>query len=377
MLIGATGYAVTIADGATVTLAGVTITKGSGVAIGCQGDATIILADGSVNTVTGQPGVQLPENADKTLTITVPDDGEGTGALTAIALWGSAAIGQCWYENGHATLGHLVINGGHITANADGNGAGIGGGTGYNAGCTSSIGNITINGGTVIATGYNGAGIGGGVRRGCCGNITIGGGVAKIVATTTNAEQPIGNGNNSSFCSGVTVASNLKQTYSNNGRTLTIEPGVKETAVTVGGAAVGEVVRGEDGKTLSFAVAAGTVAGDVKLDIGGVDVTKGFRVTVNGTEARAVLLAPYEVPKEEGAADGIWTENGDGTVTLNVTVVPGLYYAADSAESLDALAGPGASAPATGATTLTAPKPVGDKGFFKVWVSDAPIAADP
>ena len=26
-----------------------------------------------------------------------------------------------------------------------------------------------------------------------------------------------------------------------------------------------------------------------------------------------------------------WTDNGDGNVTLNVEVVPGLYYAADSA----------------------------------------------
>ena len=33
--------------------------------------------------------------------------------------------------------------------------------------------------------------------------------------------------------------------------------------------------------------------------------------------------------------------------------------------------------PATGATTLTVPKPVGDKGFFKVWVGDAPIPAEP
>ena len=31
----------------------------------------------------------------------------------------------------------------------------------------------------------------------------------------------------------------------------------------------------------------------------------------------------------------------------------------------------------TGAMTLVAPKPVGDKGFFKVWVSDAPISAEP
>ena len=38
---------------------------------------------------------------------------------------------------------------------------------------------------------------------------------------------------------------------------------------------------------------------------------------------------------------------------------------------------PGASMPATGATTLTVPKPVGDKGFFKVWVGDAPIPAEP
>ena len=45
-------------------------------------------------------------------------------------------------------------------------------------------------------------------------------------------------------------------------------------------------------------------------------------------------------------------------------------HAADPAESLDALAYPGASAPVTGATTLTVPKPVGGKGFFKVWVSD-------
>ena len=135
-----------------------------------------------------------------------------------------------------------------------------------------------------------------------------------------------------------------------------------------------KVVDGMDGLVEA---AAGTDADDVKLDIGGVDVTKGFRVTVNGTEARAVLLAPYEVPKEAGAPDGMWIENGDGTVTRNVTVVPGRYCAADAAESLDALACPGASAPATGATTLTAPKPVGDKGFFKVWVSDAPIAAEP
>ena len=274
--------------------------------------------------------------------------------------------------------GGVAISGGTVTATALSSwaqgAAGIG--TGYSF---QTCGRVSISGGTVVATGANGSsgemsgGTGIGTCHGNCGNITITGGHITATKGEYCPYDPIRVGEGYT----VTIASGMKQTYSNDNKTLTLEPDVKETAVTVGGAAVGEVVRGEDGKTLSFAVAAGTVVGDVKLGIGSVDVTKGFRVTVNGTEATAVLLGPYEVPKEEGAADAMWTENGDGTVTLNVTVVPGLYYAADSAESLDALMCPGASTPATGATTLTAPKPVGDKGFFKVWVSDAPIPATP
>lgn len=270
--------------------------------------------------------------------------------------------------------GGVAISGGDVTATARSSwaqgAAGIG--TGYSF---QTCGRVSISGGTVVATGANGSsgemsgGTGIGTCYGNCGNVTITGGHITATKGEYCPYDPIRVGEGYT----VTVASDMKQTYSNDNKTLTLELEIKETTVTVGGVSDVEVVRGEDGKTLSFAVAAGTDAGDIKLDIGGVDVTKGFRVTVNGTEATAVLLAPYEVQKEEGAADGIWTENGDGTVTLNVTVVPGLYYAADSAESLDALACPGASTPATGATTLTAPKPVGDKGFFKVWVSDTPF----
>ena len=39
------------------------------------------------------------------------------------------------------------------------------------------------------------------------------------------------------------------------------------------------------------------------------------------------MIAPYQA----------WTDNGDGNVTLNVEVVPGLYYAADSAATIEAL----------------------------------------
>ena len=153
-------------------------------------------------------------------------------------------------------------------------------------------------------------------------------------------------------------------------------PDAQGTQVFVNGAIV-EFERSEDGKTLTVEVPVETIAEDVPVKVGGIDVSRGFSRKVEGTVFTATLLAPYEVPKEEGAADEPWTDNGDGNVTLNIEVVPGLYYAADSAESLDALACPGADAPATGATTLTAPKPVGEKGFFKVWVSDAPIAAEP
>ena len=376
ILTNATGFGVSIADGATVTLSGMS-SKG----MTCLGNATIIIADDTENTLS------------KTLSI----GGSGTslviegstGKLTVNGSLYTPAIG-----NGGSDSGDIVVNGGTIEANGTYQASGIG-----------CAGDITINGGNITATGHEAPGIG--MRRGGsqnCGNITISGGIVnavgtrssgwngvyhynlfaiggycgeiriestitKVVATIKNG-YPIG-----TVDSPVIIAEGLKQTE--DGSTLTIEPDVKETKVTVGGSAVGEVVRGEDGRTLSFAVAAGTVADDVKLDIGGVDVTKGFRVTVDGTEARAVLLAPYAVPKEAGAADGPWTENGAGTVTLNVTVVPGLYYAAESAESLDALACPGTSEPATGETAITVPNPGGTQAFFEIWVSDAPIPAAP
>ena len=153
-------------------------------------------------------------------------------------------------------------------------------------------------------------------------------------------------------------------------------PDAQGAQIFVNGTSV-EFERSEDGKVLTATVPEATPAEEVPVKVGGVDVSRGFSRKVEGTVFTATLLPPYEVEKSEGVAEEPWSDNGDGNVTINVEVVPGLYYAADSAESLDALACPGADAPATGATTLTAPKPVGEKGFFKVWVSDAPIAADP
>ena len=60
-------------------------------------------------------------------------------------------------------------------------------------------------------------------------------------------------------------------------------------------------------------------------------MTAGFKVAIDGTTATVVLKEPYETARSEIAPYQPWTDNGDGNVTLNVGVVPGHYYAADSA----------------------------------------------
>ena len=163
---------IVIADGATVTLKGVNITdianndshKWAG--ISCLGDATIILADGTINSVKGgheyYPGIHVPVG--KTLTI------KGTGTLNAGSNGHSAGIGGGL----EIDCGNIVIEGGIINATAGGSAAGIGSGN------RGTCGNITITGGTITATGSVwGAGIGG-VQK--CGNITITEGITSVTA---------------------------------------------------------------------------------------------------------------------------------------------------------------------------------------------------
>lgn len=177
-----------IADKATVTLNGLTnnsITKDADIAgIECLGDATIILADGSTNTLKGRwwhPAVFIHEG--KTLTI------RGGGKLIADNTdnggEGAGIGGGCMYHGGN-----IVIEGGTITAKGSNTSAGIGGGE------DGTCGAITITGGMVNATGGAvAAGIGSG-NEGTSGNITIGGS-ASVTATGGDYAAGIGSG-----CSG-------------------------------------------------------------------------------------------------------------------------------------------------------------------------------
>ena len=223
-------YKISIAAGATVTLADVTINgvdneSYNWAGITCAGDAIIILK--GTNTVKGfyrnYPGILAAVG--HTLII------KGTGSLTASSNGGGAGIGGGWgaidcgnieIQGGTITAtggynaagigsgscgncGNISISGGNVTANGGEYAAGIGSGAGDNESSTDKCGDILISGGTVTATGgENAAGIGSGYKAGC-GNIKITSGVTSVTPTKgANAPKNIGAGLDGS-CGTVTI----------------------------------------------------------------------------------------------------------------------------------------------------------------------------
>ncbi len=247
---------ISIADGATVTLDNAAINgynayMYSFAGINCEGDATIILKEGTTNTVKGFygefPGIYIA--AGKTLTI------EGTGSLNASSNGKGAGIGS----GDSKTCGNIVINSGTITAYGESFSAGIGSGKGGTCGTitinggnitatsgyvgagigsggeSARCGNITITGGTITARcGYNnGAGIGSGVR-GTCGDITISGG--NIKATASHGGAGIGSGDNGASCGNITIANTVTRVEAKKGlgdKNYSIGNGAESTCGTV------------------------------------------------------------------------------------------------------------------------------------------------
>ena len=153
-------------------------------------------------------------------------------------------------------------------------------------------------------------------------------------------------------------------------------PHTARTQIFVGGESV-NFVYSADGRTLAAMVPMGTLVSEVTVKVGDIDVSSGFARSVEGTVFYATLLAPYDVPKKDGVSNEPWTELDDGTVVLNVMIVPGLYYAAASAACIGELKCPGTMTPATSEMVLIVSKPRSDtQGFYKVWVSDKAIEAE-
>ena len=187
-----TSYKVTIAAGATVTLDGVNISSDYSYCIKCAGEATIILKDGSTNTLTGTgnsyPALSIGD-ANTTLTIQ-----GSTGVLNVTSGNYCAGIGG-GYSNTNSTCGNIRIEGGVITAQGGDYAAGIG-----TDACPVTCGDIIITGGTITAKGgIYAAGIGTGNGDGdypaVCGAITIANTVTKVTATKgADAPYSIGKG---------------------------------------------------------------------------------------------------------------------------------------------------------------------------------------
>ncbi len=254
---------ISIAPGATVTLRNVNITAGTNnfsyqwAGLSCIGNATIILADGTTNTVKGfyekYPGIHVPKNY--TLTI------QGTGALNASSNGAGCGIGG----GSDISAGNIVIEGGSITAAGGAKAAGIG------SGAYTSCGAITISGGTVIATGaLSSAGIGSGYAGGCgaitisggsvnaagglnssgigsgneagCGNITISGGTVEAMGGMNSAG--IGSGRYSS-CSSITITNTVTSVKATKGfnapNSIGAGDGGSCGTVTIGGEVVGAI----------------------------------------------------------------------------------------------------------------------------------------
>ena len=211
---------INIGDGASATLLDVYITQ----PITCASTATIILADGSTNTVdaTGINDNAAIKVGGAGKTLTIDAETEGTGTLTAKGGSDAAGIGT----NKDKTGGNIVINGGKVTATGGGMAAGIG--TGRSDCVDNTCGAITINGGTVNATGGDdGAGIGTGCADGdgltnTCGAITINGGTV----TANGGEKAAGIGTGvanygTNTCGAITIGTSVTSVTAKRGSNAT------------------------------------------------------------------------------------------------------------------------------------------------------------
>ena len=310
-------YKISIADGATVTLDGVTINgvndmNYSWAGITCLGDATIILS--GTNTVNGfyqdYPGIQAA--AGKTLII------NGTGSLTASSYGKGAGIGGV----NNVACGNIEIQGGTITATSDAYGAGIG------AGDRADCGNITISGGTVNATGGEyGAGIGGGRRgpdNGSCGNILISGGTVNA----TGGDKAAGIGGGRGY--------NAKN-FSSCG-TITITAGVTKVTATMGDGATNSIGAGYWGNCGTVTI--GGVEGAITTSPYTYDPTAQAKpaatVTTAPTGAAIVGVGKETALVSGGVADGGTLMYAVTTTNTKPTSTAGFSDAVPTAKDITA-----------------------------------------
>ena len=297
-------------------------TAADGAAVSVSGNSSIEL-DGK-NTISSGMGHAGIEKADDNGTMTIKDDNNVSGSLTANGGFGGAGIGG----GNNADGSDITITGGTIIANGGFGGAGIGGGSssisggGNGSDITISGGNVTANGGAAGAgIGGGGFGAGGGAGGGIS-NITIKD--ADVTAGADAGGAGIGSGRASGWISYPSIFPNWKAEHPNEGvaSDITISGGrveasggddsagigggylgsgsditIKDNAdVTANGGKWGAGIgggRGGDGSDISISdsnvSASGGAAG---AGIGGGRGGKGENVTISGSSTVSVKHGP-------------------------------------------------------------------------------------
>jgi hypothetical protein len=300
-------------------------------ALSVQGKGNVeIELDGDNELKSGTQSAGLEKTS--TGTLTLKDDNNEAGSLTATGGFNSAGIGGGYLGDGK----NITITGGIVNATGNEDGAGIGGGS------SGSGENITITGGTVNATGDGGAGIGGG-NGGDGKNITITGGT--VEATGYFGSTGIGGGNGSDgenititggtvTATGGDFGAGIGGSNGGSGNNITIKGGTvtatgggyrgnSGAGIGSGSSGSGENITINDGKVTATGgnYAAGIGGGSVGA--WGGDAGSGKNITINGGTVNATGT--------DGGAGIGGGENGNGeNITINdgkVTATGGNYAA--------------------------------------------------
>ena len=259
-----------------------------------SGDVEIEL-DGKNELKSGHFRAGLEKNA-YAGTLTLKDDNQKAGSLTATGGSYSAGIGGSYWGSGE----NITINGGTVTATGSYYGAGIGGGE------NGSGKNITINGGTVNATGGSqGAGIGGG-SSGSGENITINSGTVTAAGGSYGAG--IGGGYWGDYNSG-----NGGKDITINGGTVTATGGYLGAGIGGGGIGVYDGYTNGENITINGGTVTAT-GGDRGAGIGGGESGSGSNVTVSGAAQVTATAGKSNGSYGAGATignGGSMTDEGD------------------------------------------------------------------
>ena len=304
-------------------------------ALSVQGKGNVeIELDGDNELKSGTQSAGLEKTS--TGTLTLKDDNNEAGSLTATGGFNSAGIGGGYLGDGK----NITITGGTVTATGGSSGAGIGGGR------EGKGENITITGGTVNATGNeDGAGIGGG-SSGSGENITINGG--EVTASGGDNWDDCGagiGGGNGGVGKNITITGgtvNAAGSYfdhgmgagiggggNSSGNNITITGGtVNVTGGYGGGAGIGGGAEGGGGNNIT--IKGGTVTatgggyrGNSGAGIGGGSSGSGENITIN--DGKVTATGGSYAAGIGGGSVGAW--GGDAGSGKNITITGGTVNA--------------------------------------------------